>query len=201
MKLYSYVVEHDNGFAPNPYYRICTLAHCKYGHGNKRNIVELAEIGDWVAGTGGHSGKSAGNGKLVYAMRVDEKLTLKKYYDDPRFKKKKRGVDSYRRRQGDNLSKFKNRTRRFVLISREYYYFGDKARKIPGRFRVHPVHPLEKKGPGFRNRFSGSFVSAFIGWLQQNYRTGMHGRPRGQKREEKEGRPLGVPSKLQQRVC
>jgi hypothetical protein len=92
MKLYSYVVEHDTGHAPNPYFGVCTLCRCKYrewptGH---RNIVELAEVGDWVVGTGGASKRSAGHGKLVYAMRVDEKPTREKYYADPRFANKRK---------------------------------------------------------------------------------------------------------------
>ena len=41
-KLFSYVVDHDYGFAPNPFGGFCTLAKCKYGT-TKRNIVELAE--------------------------------------------------------------------------------------------------------------------------------------------------------------
>ncbi len=55
-KLYSYVVDHDYGYAPCPFGG-CTLAKCKYGTikcktGTRRNIVELAEEGDWIAGLG-----------------------------------------------------------------------------------------------------------------------------------------------------
>jgi len=73
--LFSYVVDHDEGFAPHPTNRYCTLAWCKYKteRWNSRNIVELAEEGDWVVGTGGVSGTSAGWGNLIYAMRVDKK--------------------------------------------------------------------------------------------------------------------------------
>lgn len=179
MTLYSYVVDHDNGFAPNPYYGVCTLAHCKYARGIKKNVVELARVGDWVVGTGGNSRRSAGNGKLVYAMRVDERMTLKQYYADPRFKKKKPTDGSYRQRKGDNLVKAKRLTKRFVLISKNYFYFGNNALKIPKKFRLHPVHPLEKRGPGFRSKFSNTFVRAFTRWLQKNYRVGMLGQPYG----------------------
>jgi hypothetical protein len=179
MTLYSYVVDHDNGFAPNPYYGICTLAHCKYARGPRRNIVELAEVGDWIVGTGGNSRKTAGNGKLVYAMRVDERLSLREYYKDPRFQKKKPRNGSYQQRKGDNLAKAKDLTNRFVLISKHYFYFGDKAPQIAKRFRLHPDHPLEKSGPGFRSKFSDSFVNALTKWLQRNYRPGMLGRPHG----------------------
>ena len=55
MKVFSYVVEHDNGLAPNPYFGYCTLCRCKFREkpGGHRNIVELAEKGDWIIGTGG----------------------------------------------------------------------------------------------------------------------------------------------------
>jgi len=88
MKLFSYVVEHDRGHAPNPFFGVCTLCRCKYRNSQEKppNVIELAEPGDWVAGTGGaNRRKSAGHRKLVYAMRVDEKLTRKQYYSDPRF--------------------------------------------------------------------------------------------------------------------
>jgi hypothetical protein len=86
MKIYSYVVEHDSGLSPNPTGGFCTLAFCKFTRdGITPNIVELARVGDWVAGTGGKCGTSAGHGRLVYAMRVTEKMTLRDYFRDPRF--------------------------------------------------------------------------------------------------------------------
>lgn len=49
----------------------------KYGS-KKRNIVEMAEVGDWIVGTGGVDlSKSARHDKLIYAMWVDEKIPLK----------------------------------------------------------------------------------------------------------------------------
>jgi len=93
MKLFSYVVEHDTGHAPNPFFGHCTLCRCKYRKSpdKPRNVVELAKKGDWVAGTGGaDQRRSAGHGKLVYAMHVDKILTRKQYWHNPRFKKKRR---------------------------------------------------------------------------------------------------------------
>lgn len=46
MKLYSYIVARDYGFAPNPFFGICTLATCK------QKIRSAANVGDWVIGTG-----------------------------------------------------------------------------------------------------------------------------------------------------
>ena len=62
MKLFSYVVDHDTGYAPNPADGYCTLVQCKYRPKGavKKNIVEMAEVGDWILGTGGCGKKSAG---------------------------------------------------------------------------------------------------------------------------------------------
>lgn len=63
MRVHSYVIDHDLGFAPNPFHRVCTLSACK------PLIRRHASLGDYVAGTG-----SIPNGlkdRLVYWMRVD----------------------------------------------------------------------------------------------------------------------------------
>lgn len=44
LKLYSYVVARDFGFAPNPFHGYCTLATCK------PDIRATASVGDWVIG-------------------------------------------------------------------------------------------------------------------------------------------------------
>ena len=88
-KVFSYVVDHDHGEEPNPYDGSCTLCECKFSHAKgRRNIVELAKKDDWIIGTGGNSRHSPGHGKLVYAMKVTEKLPREKFYSDGRFKKK-----------------------------------------------------------------------------------------------------------------
>ena len=109
-RLFSYVVDHDYGYAPCPFGGYCTLAKCKYGS-KKRNIVELAEEGDWIAGTGGADlGKSAGHGKLIYAMRVDEIVPLGDYC---------------RSHCGDRIDAEHDvdEDDRFALISHHYFYF------------------------------------------------------------------------------
>src|ERR1700682_162089 len=81
MKLFSYVVDHDTGYAPNPGGGVCTLCRCKYRKSPwaQKNIIELAEEGDWVIGTGGSSTRSTGRGTLIYAMRIDKKITRDEY--------------------------------------------------------------------------------------------------------------------------
>src|SRR5260370_17959215 len=84
-KLFSYVVDHDLGFAPNPFHGFCTLADCKFSSSGRKNIVELAKQRDWIAGTGGLNPLSAGHGRLIYVIWVAEKITLRHYLPDARF--------------------------------------------------------------------------------------------------------------------
>jgi len=177
-KLYSYVVEHDTGYAPNPYFGACTLCRCKFREEGqiRRNIVELAQEGDWIVGTGGANKESSpGHGKLVFAMRVDEKLTRQAYNTNPQFHKKKPLIGaSYARQRGDNLrpaSTFE-RHNQFVLISWHFYYFGGNAVTIPKE-----LSGVEKSGPGFKSRFATVFILRFIRWLETNYKPGKHGEP------------------------
>lgn len=178
--LYSYVVDHDTGHAPNPYFCVCTLCRCKYRKSPQkpRNVVELAERGDWIVGTGGADPRrSAGHGRLIYAMRVDEKLTREEYYADRRFSKKKRPVENGTdvETRGDNLPSANDFEKygQFALISRNFYYFGASAVCIPKRFCCS----LEKKGPGFKKRFDSAFVRKFVEWLEKNHEPGRHGKP------------------------
>lgn len=107
--LFSYVVADDTGWAPHPTGRYCTLVWCKYKENRRshRSIVELAEKGDWVVGTGGV--KNAGHGKLIYAMRMDEKLSLAEYRNDKRFASR---FDAERDRKG--------RKDQYALISQHF---------------------------------------------------------------------------------
>src|SRR5260370_27588907 len=81
VKLHSYVVARDFGFAPNPFFGFCTLATCK------PNIRSVAQIGDWVVGTGSKTRKREKH--VVYAMRVTGVQTFEEYWADPRFQIKR----------------------------------------------------------------------------------------------------------------
>ena len=74
-RLYAYIVRWDDGFAPNPFHGILTLACCK------PEIRRKAKKGDYVVGLGS---KSRGN-RLVYAMRVTETLRFDEYWVASRF--------------------------------------------------------------------------------------------------------------------
>jgi hypothetical protein len=183
VNVFSYVVEHDTGYAPNPYFGFCTLCRCKFnkkaedtqGQNGRKNIVELAEEGDWVIGTGGASKRSAGNGKLVYAMRVDEKPTRGQYFSDSQFAKKKPVEgESYEQTRGDNERPCNDyqKHEQFALVSRHFYYFGASAIDIPKRFAR-----FEKKGPGFQYIDPEEF-RPFREWLEKKYEpAGKRGEP------------------------
>ena len=180
-KLYSYVVDHDTGEAPNPFFGFCTLCLCKYRSSMKksRNIVELAGTGDWLVGTGGIDlAKSAGHGKLIYAMRVTNKLTLGEYFRSPEFELKKPKPNGKKHWQyGDNLRPvglFES-SQRFVLISDHFYYFGRNAIPIPPKASPQ----LEKKGRGFKSGFDEAFIKRFAHWIerQSGFKPGRHGKP------------------------
>jgi hypothetical protein len=182
MKIYSYVVKHDNGFAPNPFYGFCTLACCK------PKIRKSAEEGDWVVGTG--SVNNIGNDKIIYAMKITEKLTFEQYSHDERFIPKIPGVGKIEIR-GDNIyykdkdgqlvqrrsyhkekDKLRDLSTDAVLISDYYFYFGKKGILIPENFRA-----IVKNGPGHKCNFNPSFVIDFTNWLESNFSKGLQGNP------------------------
>jgi hypothetical protein len=172
--MYSYVVEHDYGLSPNPSGGFCTLAFCKFSEdGVRRNVVEMAELGDWVVGTGGNGELSAGQKRLVYAMLVTEKITLQDYFRDPRFK----------RRAGNEMH-LAGSTDRFALISDLFFYFGRNAPRFEKR---HLDYPIEKRGPAYRSTsFTEEFIADFVAWLEENYTVGIHGDPCAECNEETE---------------
>ena len=177
MRLYSYVVVRDFGFAPNPFYGVCTLATCK------PQIRRTAQVGDWVIGTG--SKQHGRQRQLVYAMKVSETMTFDEYWDDPRFECKKPNLSGSRKQAfGDNVYHREagrwlqadshhscpggrpnpNNVRRDtsadkVLAAEHFVYFGSKRQEIPARFNIC------KSGTGHRCRFPRSLVNDVELWL------------------------------------
>lgn len=84
VNVYSYIVSHDSGFAPNPFHDYCTIACCK------PVIRRNACVGDWIIGL---SPKKYGN-EIVCAMRVTEKLSSSEYWKDKRFQRKRANMKS-----------------------------------------------------------------------------------------------------------
>src|ERR1700674_3993178 len=160
--MFSYVVDHDMGKAPNPVGRHCSLANCKFSQSNKRNLIEMADVGDWVIGTGGVSAQSAGHGRLIYAMRISCKIPLREY-------------SSQRQYAGrvDRCSNGQLDPRRYALISEEFYYFGLNAIDIAQIPQFNLPHRLENRGPAYRRDFPESFIAEFGRWIRRGFGLGI----------------------------
>jgi hypothetical protein len=73
-RLFTYTTRVDDGAAPNPFRGMCSLAICKPG------IRRVAKKGDWVVGLGSKNAHSGDlSNRLVYAMRVEDVLSLEAY--------------------------------------------------------------------------------------------------------------------------
>lgn len=152
MQIFSYIITRDFGFAPNPFPPYCTLATCK------PRIRQTAREGDWVIGLASGARKSDLKSHVIYIMRVEEKLTFNEYWKDTRFIYKSPVMNgSKRQKYGDRvyhsiedgvyiqedshhslpggIQNEKNYNRdlssKFVLVSKEYWYFGKNAPLLP----------------------------------------------------------------------
>ena len=81
IRLFSYKMTHDSGFAPNPFQGVCTLATCK------ADLRRTKRVGDWIAGfTSKHlNADRVGEERLVYLMQITEKVPFETYHTDRRF--------------------------------------------------------------------------------------------------------------------
>ena len=98
-------------------------------------------------------------------MHIAEILTLRDYYRDFRF-----------RGRIDNLPNYARSTNRWVLIAKEFFYFGANAKGIQSIPSQNLAHPFEKMGPGFRSDFTQAFIRDFESWLTPNLRSAFKGR-------------------------
>lgn len=90
MTLYSYKMTNDSGFAPNPFYGHMTLATCKPEIRKNNNVT----TGVCIAGFTSRDlydriDKSFTEPRMVFLMKVTEKISFKSYWNDPRFQCKK----------------------------------------------------------------------------------------------------------------
>jgi hypothetical protein len=188
VRLFSYVVASDSGFAPNPFWGILTLACCK------PRIRLSAEPGDLLVGL---TPSGLGNA-VVYVARVQEKLTFREYWRDKRFVPKRPDMKASAiiQRCGDNIyeptqagsfrqlpsghsygldenaaNKAHDLGGRFVLTSGEFSYFGSEAIPLTDRFLSLIV------GRAHRCRFPEELVAEFNTWRRTLPR-GVHNRPR-----------------------
>jgi hypothetical protein len=201
MRLCSYVVVHDYGFAPNPFHSYCTLAACTPNHQGLRLAA-----GDWLLG----NSSVATCNHLIYAMRVSEVMDFDDYFNSSRFTAKKAGHENWQNKCGDNIyyrdelgrwqqafafyhtqtGQIENDTQHpRVFISDFFFYFGRRAPAIPAEFGS-----LLQTRQGCRCNHSSETVSAFVGWLTSTYSPGLQGLPR-----DNPGAQNGVRSRVQLR--
>ena len=195
MKLFSYIVARDFGFAPNPFEGTCTLATCK------PQIRQYGQVGDWVIGTG--CAKHNRSGFLVYVMRIAETMSFDTYWEDSRFQQKKPDLRRSRKHAfGDNIyHKINNHWTQLnshhsyadgtpnprniqkdtkvnrVLIAEEYAYWGGSGPELPKRFRENQNFDLCIRGQGYKNRFPSDIVCDFVDWFKSLKVQGCLGRP------------------------
>lgn len=195
MNLFSYKLDHDFGIAPNPFGEYCTLAVCKSGIRSNKNL----QVDDWIIGTGSAALKNINH--LIYAMKLEEKITFQEYWEDSRFQYKKPRLNgSLVQLYGDNIYHQEPKTNKwiqenaahsleggvtnkqhlasdvsgeFVLISREFYYFGNNCPLIPDEYQ-----DVCSKGRNMMwKKIPEKAKTGFIQWLTQNYSIGIHGDP------------------------
>jgi hypothetical protein len=198
VKLHSYVVARDFGFAPNPFFGVCTLATCK------PKIRSSAVIGDWVMGTGSKQRKREKN--VVFAMRVTDAMTFEEYWADLRFQRKKPNLRGSKKQAfGDNIYsrdpgtglwhqadshhslndgspnplnvKADTGTDR-TLFSEDFVYWGGSGPQLPNQFlRYGPRHDSVCAGRGHKSDFPPGLVNGFVAWIRSLNETGYCGEP------------------------
>lgn len=195
MRLFSYVVARDYGFAPNPFFGVCTLATCK------PNIRRVASVGDWVIGTG--SSQRNRQGLLVFVMCVTETLSFNKYWDDERFRQKRPNLRGSKKQAfGDNIY-FRDQSGQWhqqdshhsykgglpnphniqrdtqtdrVLVGTEFAYWGGSGPEIPRKFRNYEGIDI-CAGRNHKSRFPKGLVNEFVEWFQSLNVNGYLGKP------------------------
>jgi len=192
MNVRTYVIEHDVGFAPNPFHGCCTLANCK------PRIRQAANVNDIILGFG--SAKYGYAGLLVYWMKVDRIITFDEYWNEYEFIEKRPVVNAglmlfhgdniyhtnkaggieqsfsfHSNEDGSlsigNLNRDTGRTNR-VLISKTYAYYGRKAVNLPDHLKI-----FIKKGIGERFTFPQENIDCLIQWIDRSTQRGFIGTP------------------------
>ena len=191
-RLFSYKITHDTGFAPNPFHGFCTLATCK------PQIRKSKRVGDWIAGFTSKTlcGDAVGDERLVYLMKVTDKVELEDYWQDSRFRKKRPRLRSNKveDKTGDNIYQPKaeggflqmpnmnhdvhemqhDLSGKYALIGEVFYYFGRDAIFLPPDLR--PTTPIVQSGHGWGTK-DPDRVKRFLEYIQENYEMGIIGYP------------------------
>jgi hypothetical protein len=155
----------------------------------------VAAVGDWVAGLGSKNAPCGDlSGRLVYAMCVDEVLTMSDYdrLAPTRWPHRIPNLDSLalQDRLGDCIYDFSSgvsiqrkgvhgkRNVQIdldglnVLVSRKFYYFGRQAIELP-----HYLLPICHQTQGHKSNSNAPYFEQFVEWVSKFGPTGMRGWP------------------------
>jgi hypothetical protein len=197
IRLFSYKMTHDTGFAPNPFGGLLSLATCK------PKIRKHKLVGDWIAGFTSNSlnKEKVGDEKLIYLMKVTGKITFQEFWSSKKFASKKPNInaDKIMDKIGDNIYKPKNKNPKkitdytqiknvnhkekhmkkdlsgeYVLLSDCFYYFGVNAVDLPKKIR--PDVPKGQSAHGTQTK-NIQRCRELILFIQKKYKKGIYGNP------------------------
>lgn len=196
-RLFSYKIASDSGFAPCPFGGFISLATCK------PKIRQYKNIGDWIAGFTSIQldKKYRNNIQMIYLMKIEKKVSFKDYWNDNEYsiKKPNNNSDTCIKKIGDNYykpimlnhasyldyeimpnlhhnssNKEKDTSGIYVLISKEFYYFGKSPISIPQS--IHPDVPKAQSAHGSETKDENRKQS-FLDFIKGNYKIGIYNQP------------------------
>jgi len=186
-RILSYVVQSDNGLAPNITGGFCTLAVCK------PVVRRTARAGQDLV-----LGMSRQRNCVTYIMQVDRKVSFFEYSRLPEFECKK---PSFEHLIGDNFFKeeagelqlafdiarhngneealARDLNAPVVLVGYNFWYFGERQPELP--LELHNAHMTlpGRRRDGHRVTTDGAEIAALIDWVH-SLEPGIHGKPRDQ---------------------
>lgn len=126
----------DTGFAPNPFHGITTLATCKWQIRKIKKIIENENL--YLAGFTSKKlcNEEVGSERLIYIMKVTEKLLFKDYFIDPRFNCKKPSLEneSLITRVGDNIYEPTEHPEVFIQLENYQHDCGNMEEDLKGEY-------------------------------------------------------------------
>lgn len=186
MRFFIYVITRDYGFAPNPFYNVCTLATCKPG------IRRSARLGDWVFGIGS---KTKRPNTVIFLMKVTEKMTFNEYWESSEYAAKKPQMTTLKKMYGDNIyhrdehngewyqanshhsysngatnqhNLRKDTSSDKVLISRDFFYFGRSALVLPNKYAT----AVYRNTRNYHNDPESPLLNEFLRYVRDTYEPG-----------------------------
>lgn len=204
MKLYSYIVTHDTGFAPNPFWGFCTLACCKPDIRRVLGKNFQPEEDYWIVGL---SSKAKGN-KIIYVMKVTDVVRFDEYFNNKKYEAKKpdltkkeliywRGDNIYQPLGNGEYKQLismhsknfdcanceeitegkdnKDLKGEYVLISDLFYYFGSMAEDLPDS--LNELKVWRKHRCNVRDDTKLRFLNYIREYIQKKYKNGVNAPP------------------------